>query len=373
VAVFVSYRRRDTAHAAGRLQAWLADRIAPTPVFLDLDVAAGEDFVAAIEDAVGRCAVLLALIGPRWLTITDSQGRRRLNDPRDWVALEIRTALARRIRVVPVLVDGAAMPVALELPPALEGVTRRSAMPLEHATFEHDARRLLEVVQEALRSAPDSGAASVTDAERRAAEAGDTAAMDTLALLLAAGGAQAEAEQWWRRAAEAGHPRAMTSLAVLLRDREETADAERWLRRALERGDVSAAYEYGVLLEQLRLPVPMEDMYRRAAGVGHPGAMFRLGLVLRARDREEAESWLRRAAEAGHVDAMIALGIMLEESGRFVAAANAFGPAAEAGNAAAMHKLGDVLYQLDGNTTARAEHWWRRAADVRSRRGARPS
>src|SRR5215472_4980791 len=94
--IFVSYRRVDTGHAAGRLRDWLVERVAPTQVFMD--------------DSVSACSVLLAIIGKHWISVRDDQGNFRLNNPRDWVVLEIKTALARDIHVVPVLVDGAPMP-----------------------------------------------------------------------------------------------------------------------------------------------------------------------------------------------------------------------------------------------------------------------
>ena len=79
----------------------------------------GDDFVEKINAAVGACVVLLAVIGKRWLTVTGEDGRRRLDDPGDFVRLEIETALTRRVRVIPVLVDGAQMPRAAELPSSL--------------------------------------------------------------------------------------------------------------------------------------------------------------------------------------------------------------------------------------------------------------
>jgi hypothetical protein len=83
-----------------------------------------------ITAAVGSCDVLLALIGNDWLTITDEDGRRRLDDPADFVRLEIEAALARNVRVIPILVEGARMPRAVELPASLAGLVRRQALEL---------------------------------------------------------------------------------------------------------------------------------------------------------------------------------------------------------------------------------------------------
>ena len=106
--IFISYRREETAYPAGWLYDRLADRYGGGQVFKDVDsIQLGDDFVEVITRAVGSCDVLLALIGDRWLTITDQDGRRRLDDPDDFVRLEIEAALTRNVRVIPILVDGA--------------------------------------------------------------------------------------------------------------------------------------------------------------------------------------------------------------------------------------------------------------------------
>ena len=88
------------------------------------------DFVEVIEQAVGQCDALIALIGKQWLTLTDDAGRRRLDNPGDFVRLEIAAALARNIRVIPVLVEGALMPRSTDLPDALKLLAWRNAMRL---------------------------------------------------------------------------------------------------------------------------------------------------------------------------------------------------------------------------------------------------
>jgi hypothetical protein len=109
--IFISYRRDDSAGYAGRLYDRLAAHFEPENVFMDIDaIEPGLDFVEVIEQAVGSCDVLIALIGKQWLAIKDGQGRRRLENPEDFVRLEIKTALDRNIRVIPALVGGAAMP-----------------------------------------------------------------------------------------------------------------------------------------------------------------------------------------------------------------------------------------------------------------------
>src|SRR5579859_4473103 len=109
--IFISYRRADTAPYARLLQVELGARFPCVPVFMDLDsIEPGLDFAAIIRDAVGSCCVMVVLIGRQWAVLTDEDGRRRLDDPDDYVRYEIRGALKRGIRTIPVLIDGAAMP-----------------------------------------------------------------------------------------------------------------------------------------------------------------------------------------------------------------------------------------------------------------------
>ncbi len=126
--IFVSYRRDDARGDAGRLTDNLKLHFGDKQIFRDVEaIEAGVDFVEAINNAVSQCAVLLAIVGPNWLKATDSEGRRRLDDPNDFVRLEIAVALQRNIRVVPVLVGGAVMPKAEDLPQGLESLARRQA------------------------------------------------------------------------------------------------------------------------------------------------------------------------------------------------------------------------------------------------------
>ena len=149
--IFISYRRGETAYPAGWLYDRLADHYGGGQVFKDVDsIELGDDFVEVITRAVGSCDVLLALIGEEWLTITDAHGRRRLDDPHDFVRLEIEAALARNVRVIPILVDGARMPAAEELPDSLSKLARRQALELSPARFDFDTGRLLKVLDTTL-------------------------------------------------------------------------------------------------------------------------------------------------------------------------------------------------------------------------------
>lgn len=155
--VFVSYRRDDAAHIAGRIHDALVARLGRDHVFIDVDsVAPGEDFVAAIEDTIARADVMLAVIGPTWLAPTAS-GDRRIDRPDDFIRLELATALARGLRIIPVLADGATMPRADALPTGLVELARRNAVQIGHATFRRDMDALLDLCADT--SPPPSRAA----------------------------------------------------------------------------------------------------------------------------------------------------------------------------------------------------------------------
>ena len=101
--IFISYRRDDTAGYAGRLHDRLVQHFGADSIFMDIDtIEPGQDFVEEVGEAVGSCDVLIALIGQQWLTLTDSMGVRRLDDPHDFIHLEVATALDRKVRVIPV-------------------------------------------------------------------------------------------------------------------------------------------------------------------------------------------------------------------------------------------------------------------------------
>jgi glycerophosphoryl diester phosphodiesterase len=148
--VFISYRRQETAWPARQLYELLVAEFGADHVFKDVDdIEPGDDFIATLQAAVASCDVLLALIGPQWLSINDGNGGRRLEDPSDFVRLEIETALSRDdVRVIPILVDHATMPKENELPTGLRPLTRRQAIEISPVTF--DTRRLVNVVRATL-------------------------------------------------------------------------------------------------------------------------------------------------------------------------------------------------------------------------------
>jgi len=126
--IFISYRRDDSSYIAGMINERLEKHFGPNSVFLDIDsIPLGLDFRKHISDSVGQCNVLLALIGDSWINLTNDQGSRRLDDPTDFVRLEVESALKRDIPVIPVLVGKARMPSATELPSSLRELAFRNA------------------------------------------------------------------------------------------------------------------------------------------------------------------------------------------------------------------------------------------------------
>ena len=112
------------------------------------DIDPGRDFRLEIERAVGTCEVLLAVIGRDWLRTQTASGRRRLDDPEDYVRLEIAAALRRNIPVIPVLVEGAGMPGAADLPEDLRPLANRQAVELRHAHWDRDESALIDHLDE---------------------------------------------------------------------------------------------------------------------------------------------------------------------------------------------------------------------------------
>jgi hypothetical protein len=142
-AIFLSYRRSDSAGESGRLSDDLVARFGEQRVFMDVDaIQPGRDFRKAIHENVDACTVLLAMIGPTWLETQGTGGGRRLDSENDYVRLEIATALRRDIAVVPVLIRGARMPKADQLPEDLRELAYRNSVELTHARWKSDVQVL---------------------------------------------------------------------------------------------------------------------------------------------------------------------------------------------------------------------------------------
>ncbi len=146
--IFISYRRELDAGWAGRLAADLKRDLPDQPIFHDIaSIEIGEDFGIAIQRALGHCAVLLVVIGPRWLDAQHPHGGRRLDDEDDWVRIEILAGLQGKLRVVPVLVGGAIMPSAKQLPDALKPLVRRNAHEITDKRWDYDVGELIKALR----------------------------------------------------------------------------------------------------------------------------------------------------------------------------------------------------------------------------------
>jgi hypothetical protein len=145
--IFVCYRRDDSSGHAGRLFDKLVDHFGKDRIFMDIDtIEPGEDFIEVIENAVGSCEILIAMIGRQWLSSAD-ETYRRLDNPNDFVRLEITAALNRDIHIIPVLVQGATMPRPHELPTDLSKISRRNAHELSDLRWQRDVAQLINVLE----------------------------------------------------------------------------------------------------------------------------------------------------------------------------------------------------------------------------------
>ena len=163
--VFISYRRQDSAASCGRIYDRLVAAFGTANVFRDIDsLAPGELFAQRIRECISRCDVVIALIGRSWLSVVDEMGQRRLDDPADFVVLEIVEAAAQRKPVFPILVEDAQMPRLGDLPPAVAFVAQRNAIEISDRHFSADMKRLVDALSmvpiesgEGRRTAPPAG------------------------------------------------------------------------------------------------------------------------------------------------------------------------------------------------------------------------
>jgi hypothetical protein len=154
--IFLNYRREDTRGYAGRLYDRLSNRFGEDQIFRDIDaIPPGIDFLEHIDGVVGQCDLMLVLIGESWVSVKDARGRRRLDDPHDFVGLEIAAALERNIPVIPVLIQGARMPTEEDLPDQMQGLARRNAVEMSDSHWNYDWERLTRGIDQLI-SRPSS-------------------------------------------------------------------------------------------------------------------------------------------------------------------------------------------------------------------------
>jgi len=289
--VFVSYRREDTRHVAGRLADRLVERF---QVFMDMDtIEPGTDFTDVIRRAVNDCDVFLSILGTQWTTADDENGRRRLDDPNDWVVAETATALQRKVPVIPVLVDGARMPVRTELPDVLASLASRQGMTLRHESFSSDVGRLIAAIEKRV----GTPAAPPARDEHQPAQTNPAAVEADYTAGLAAFFAQRwdQAIELFQRvlSQQPNHQAAADRLAEARRH-QQLATWNSQADRAAAEGRWSDAV---VLLENIRSLDP-----------DYPDLSRRLQVATRTRHAGELENDIRTLAGAGQWAAVVAAG-----------------------------------------------------------------
>lgn len=156
--IFLCYRRDDTQGYAGWLWESLTERFGRGRVFRDIDeIEPGLNFVEVIDEAMSRCRASLVLIGPRWLSVTDTEGTPRIQLEGDFVRLEVEAALSRDMRVIPVLLQGAEMPTQSVLPETIKPLALRNAVELSESRWHYDVDRLVNVLSLLLESPQTAG------------------------------------------------------------------------------------------------------------------------------------------------------------------------------------------------------------------------
>lgn len=158
VKIFISYRRADSKKDAGRIYDRLVEAFGRNNIFKDVDnIEIGDDFRGVLREAVAQCDILLAIIGKHWLNIADEKtGKRRLDNPDDFVRIEIESALQRdKCLVIPLLVDGASMPSADELPLNLRELAFKNAIIVrDDPDFHKDVDKLIDSIQRRYQTPP---------------------------------------------------------------------------------------------------------------------------------------------------------------------------------------------------------------------------
>jgi TIR domain len=145
--IFINYRRQTDSGMAGRIYDKLSRELPGVSIFMDVDkLNPGDDFEQGLERSLSSCKVLLAVMGPDWANMMDQSGQRRLDNPDDFVRRELRTALDKSVRVIPVLVGGAKMPDASVLPADMKSLAKRQAMEIRHERFNADVEALAKAI-----------------------------------------------------------------------------------------------------------------------------------------------------------------------------------------------------------------------------------
>ena len=145
--IFISYRREDVAANALGICQYLEHEFGRKNVFIDVDMQAGEKFPAVLEQRLAECNVMLVLIGPNWISARDDHGKRRLDNPDDWVRLEIAQALKRAIKVIPIRVNGGELPKKTDLPEDIQRLLDHQAASVTNTSFRNEMAGLVRDIR----------------------------------------------------------------------------------------------------------------------------------------------------------------------------------------------------------------------------------
>lgn len=302
--IFISYRRDDSAAYAGRLYDRLTAHFGKGQVFMDIDqIDPGEDFVEVIERKVGACSIAVVLIGKNWLAASDGEGKRRLEDPEDFVRLEVASALKREVRVLPVLVGGATMPRMQQLPAPLASLSRRNAFEISDSRFHADVDKLIEALERAASAADSPGVVPAATARFPAtARTLSIGALAALAVGVAAvvlvpalrGSGTAAPTESAPDTAAAAAPPALRGDALL--GGAMTAEDERKRTQQARRAFAGSP--------------EVLQMYEARANQGSADGQYRLAVTYECGNDKNmplATRWYEAAAAQGHVGARTAL------------------------------------------------------------------
>jgi hypothetical protein len=354
-AVFLSYRREDSAAYAGRLYDRLVAHFGDSQVFMDIDqIGLGEDFVEVINQKVSVAQTVIVLIGRQWLTVQDEQGKRRLDDAEDFVRLEVGAALERRVRVIPVLVGGAAMPKMQQLPEPLAMLSRRNAIEISDTRFHHDVGRLIEALEQANRAGATAKPASASDGtpastpvearhpdielEKQAAEPTSGRGRETPGLRPEISATAGPGTRKKLYVALGGVAAAILVLFVVMR--QSTAPTS-----TVVADDVAEASKAANSTREVPASVRVSPLVVETA----PSVLDRLSRSDRSTTPPQPDEQTLELAKAGSAAAQYELGVFYETLGKNLEeAAKWYGLAAAQGNKLAREGLTDVKTQISG-------------------------
>ena len=419
--IFISYRRDDSGPTAGRLYDRLAEKFGEANIFIDVDnMPAGVDFVKHLNKQVECCDLFLCAVGPNWLSAKDEDGHRRLDQPDDYVRVEIAAALNRDIPVIPVLIDGARVPKARELPNDIAALNRRHAVEVRNSHFRRDADGLTEQIREVLKlkrttfgrrfitpavavialvmlgliGAYEKGMVSLpwphsnTNAQKAPLEAvtalpANPAANQNSTMVVPTKPAAPSARPSpdiptdcdWLAANNSDPQRPKVVPGVVYIEQINVAPALAACKEAVSNNpDVARfSYQLGRVLDASKDYSAARIQYDRAADLGSTAAMNNIGLLYSLGkgvplDYAVAKRWFDKAAAAGNSDAIVNIGDFYK-NGRavpqdYAEAKRWYDKAVAAGSSTAMNNIGYLYSSGYGvpQDYAEAKRWFDKAA-----------